>query len=135
MSKHDDWLRAAEEACSYRRMYALALEISIETIDPSVKAAADAVVDVLKDVIELALASSDTLKEGRRRFTTMVNALIVAPELEHYRLLDGSASKQVESLLCRILEEVASRTGHELPAIRIMKSDMKLARKASQRGR
>ncbi|CUX72211.1 hypothetical protein AGR6A_pb0025 [Agrobacterium sp. NCPPB 925] len=134
MSKHDDWLKAAEDACSYRRMYALALEISIETIDPQLKAAADGVVEVLKDVVGLALASSDILKEARRRFTVLTNALAGAPEMEQFVTSAGSPAEQVEELLCQILEKVASRTAHELPAIRTMRSDMKPTRRASPRG-
>lgn len=131
MSKHDDWLRAAEEACSYRRVYALAQEISIETIDLKLKSAADDVVEVLKDVVGLALAPSDTLKEARRRFTVLTNVLAGTTEMEQFVISAGSPSEQVEELLCQILEKVANRTAHELPAIKTMKSDTRPTKKAS----
>lgn len=134
MSKHDDWLRTAEDACSYRRMYALALEISIETVNPQLKSAADDVIDTLKDVVGLALAASDCLKEARRRFTVLTNVLAGAPEMEHVVTFAGSPAEQVQELLCQILEKVANRTAHELPAIRTMKSDMRRTGRASPRG-
>lgn len=133
MSKHDDWLRAADDACSYRRMYALAQEISIETIDLQLKMAADDVVEVLQDVVRLPIAPSDTLKEARRRFTVLSNVLAGAPKLEQFVTSVGSPVEQVEELLCQILEKVANRTALELPAIRTMRSDMKPIRRASPR--
>jgi len=104
-------------------MYALAQEISIDTIDPQLKSAADDVVDVLKDVVSLALASSDILQETRRRFTVLTNVLAGAPEMEQFVTFAGSSAEQEQELLCQILEKVANRTAHELPATRTMKSD------------
>jgi len=133
MSKHDNWLEAAENACSYRRMYALALEISSTTADPPLKAAAEDVVMGLKNVARLGLDSADQLQEGRRRFTVLINVLACDDVVEQYTPKECSTSKQVEELLCRIQEEVASKTAHGLPAARIMRSDMRPVRKASPR--
>lgn len=114
-------------------MYALANEISIETIDPQLMSAADEVVDVLKDVIGLALASSDILKEARKRFTVLTTVLADTREMEHFVTSASSPAKQVEELLCQILEKVANRTAHELPVVRLTKSATKRTKRTSQR--
>lgn len=76
MSKHDDWLHAAGQACSYRRMYALAREIMDESDHPNLRREASRVHDILAKVIDKPVASSKQLQEARRRYTVLLNCLV-----------------------------------------------------------
>lgn len=75
MNKHVDWLKAAGDACSFMRMYALALEISAEAEEQPLRQAADDVVGVLEGVIDRPIADAGKLKEARRRFTVLMTRL------------------------------------------------------------
>ena len=75
MNKHDGWLKAAGDACSFMRMYALALEISADAPDLQLRQAANDVVSALEGVIHAPIADSRNLKEARRRFTIMLTCL------------------------------------------------------------
>lgn len=79
MTKHDDWLLAAENACSFRRMYALAKEISNESDNPGVRCAAARVVETLADVIGLPIASAKQLHRGRQRCVMLMVSLGESP--------------------------------------------------------
>lgn len=68
MTKHDDWLRAANDARSFRQIYALSLEIAEATEDPVLQEAAVAVVRVLKRVVDKPIASSHRLRQAQRYF-------------------------------------------------------------------
>ncbi|WP_132277896.1 hypothetical protein [Neorhizobium sp. JUb45] len=72
MNKHDGWLKAAGDACSFMRMYALALEISTEAKEQHVRRASTDVVSVLEGVIDRPIADARKLKEARRLFTVMI---------------------------------------------------------------
>ncbi len=75
MNKHDDWPKAAGKACSFMRMYALALEISAEAEEQPLRQAADDVVSVLEGIIDRPIADAGKLKEARRRFTILMTRL------------------------------------------------------------
>ncbi|RYG95145.1 MAG: hypothetical protein EON58_14790 [Alphaproteobacteria bacterium] len=75
MTKHDDWLVAAENACSFRRMYALATEILNESDNPGVRCAAARVVEVLEGVIDLPIASAKQLQRSRQRFARLMDSV------------------------------------------------------------
>lgn len=82
MSKHDDWRHAAGQACSYRRMYALAREIMDESDHPNLRREASRVHDILENVIDKPVASSKQLQEARRRYTTLLNCLVSLDEAQ-----------------------------------------------------
>jgi len=76
-------------------------------------------------------ASADQLKDGGHRIT--YNVMTCGDAVEQYTRNACSTSKQVEDLLCQILDEVVNKTAHELPVARIMRFDMRLTKKASPR--
>ena len=62
-----------------------------------------------------------------------IDVLTCGNAVEQYTLNACSTSKQMEDLLCQILDGVVNKTAHELPVARIMRSDMRLTKKASPR--
>jgi hypothetical protein len=68
MTKHDDWLRAAENVRSFRQMYALSIEIADAAEQPQLRDAAVAVVKILKRVMDKPIASAQRLREAQRKF-------------------------------------------------------------------
>lgn len=75
MTKHDDWLVAAENARSIRRMYALATEILNESDNPGVRSAATRVVEALDYIIDLPIAGAKQLRRGRQRFAGIMTCV------------------------------------------------------------
>jgi hypothetical protein len=76
------WAKASEEAVSYRRMYALALEIEgSATASDELRSAARKVVRILADVIDLPIADARILGKARKKFRRLAERL----DLPHLR--------------------------------------------------
>lgn len=77
------WLQASKEAHSYRRIYALALDIaSSDAASHRLRKAARSVVRSLDDVIDLVIADANVLARARKRFVKMTAVMQESGESE-----------------------------------------------------
>lgn len=74
---HINWQKAAGDALSYRRMYALAVEIvASDSASCDLQRSAAKVVRALTDVIEKPIADAKILSKARRKFQKLERALM-----------------------------------------------------------